>query len=145
MLAPNLCPCCRGRRDSGYQRQTAHINESIAQAFVKFLEEESTPHTPIVLPVLEMARSKQASIVPALFEIPALFRRPGFPALFEVPALFRNPSFPAFSVFLPSSHHNAPTFVVFPLIFSSSYLNFFPPQVSPAGFNEFFSPPTVFS
>ena len=61
-LDPSLMLVCfRGRRDSGYQRQTAQINESIAQAFVKFLEEESVPHTPVVLPVLEMARSKQVS------------------------------------------------------------------------------------
>ena len=52
----------RGRRDSGYQRNTDQINQSIAQAFVKFLEEESVPHNPVVLPVVEMAKNKQEQL-----------------------------------------------------------------------------------
>jgi len=49
----------RGRQDSGYNLKTEQINQSIAQAFVTFLEQESVPHTPVVLPVAEMAKSKQ--------------------------------------------------------------------------------------
>ena len=52
----------RGRRDSGYHRKTEQINQSIAQAFVQFLEQESVPHNPVVLPVVEMARQKQEQL-----------------------------------------------------------------------------------
>ena len=30
-----------------------------SKAFVEFLEQESVPHSPVVLPVVEMAKSKQ--------------------------------------------------------------------------------------
>jgi len=39
------------------------INQSIAQAFVKFLEEESVPQQTVQLPVLEMARRQQEQLM----------------------------------------------------------------------------------
>eukprot|EP00090_Calanus_glacialis_P045116 TRINITY_DN8192_c0_g1_i1.p1 TRINITY_DN8192_c0_g1~~TRINITY_DN8192_c0_g1_i1.p1 ORF type:complete len:108 (-),score=42.72 TRINITY_DN8192_c0_g1_i1:105-428(-) len=36
----------------------APVEQSIAKAFIQFLEEESTPRNIITLPVLEMAKSK---------------------------------------------------------------------------------------
>lgn len=48
----------RGGRSNNDQ-----INQSIAQAFVKFLEEESVPQQPVQLPVLEMARRQQEQLL----------------------------------------------------------------------------------
>ena len=41
------------------------IDQNIARAFVRFLEEESSPRAPVTLPVLEMARSKAEQLAQA--------------------------------------------------------------------------------
>jgi hypothetical protein len=46
-----------------FSTSNAKINQSIAQAFVKFLEEESVPQQAVQLPVLEMARRQQEQML----------------------------------------------------------------------------------
>ena len=41
------------------------VDQNIARAFVRFLEEESSPRAPVTLPVLEMARSKAEQLAQA--------------------------------------------------------------------------------
>merc|ERR1712228_529282 len=41
------------------------LEQNIARAFIKFLEEESAPRDPVTLPVVEMARSKSEQLAQA--------------------------------------------------------------------------------
>merc|ERR1719264_203212 len=43
----------------------AGIEQNIAKAFIKFLEEESSPKSPVTLPVIEMARTKTEQLAHA--------------------------------------------------------------------------------
>ena len=52
----------RSRHNSTSQ---APIEQNIAKAFIKFLEEESSPKSPVTLPVIEMARSKSEQLAAA--------------------------------------------------------------------------------
>merc|ERR1712117_823900 len=52
----------RSRHNSVSQPQ---LEENIAKAFIKFLEDESTPKTPVTLPVIDMARQKSEQLAAA--------------------------------------------------------------------------------
>ena len=80
----------RGRRESGPQRTTEQINQSIAQAFVKFLEEESVPQTPIVLPVVEMARSYQEQLASTPRSSPSPLLLSSLPTLSPSPNILKS-------------------------------------------------------
>lgn len=51
-----------GASRSRHGSAASPLDQNIARAFIKFLEEESSPRDPVTLPVLEMARSKSEQL-----------------------------------------------------------------------------------
>ena len=54
-----------GDRSRSNSVNQAPIEQNIAKAFIKFLEDESTPKSPVTLPVIEMARNKSEQLAQA--------------------------------------------------------------------------------
>lgn len=54
-----------GVRSRSNSTSQTPIEQNIAKAFIKFLEEESTPKAPVTLPVIEMAKNKTEQLAQA--------------------------------------------------------------------------------
>ncbi len=113
MLAPNLRHVAGGAETPGTSgRPPRSTSPSPRPSWSSWRRSPRHTHPSSFLSSRWPGANRQ--VVPALFEIPALFPRPGFPAffrkqasivpaLFEIPALFPRPGFHAlFSAFLPS-------------------------------------------
>ena len=79
-----------GGRSRNNSVSQAGIEQNIAKAFIKFLEEESSPKAPVTLPVIEMARSKTEQLAQAHSrpgQTPSPLLTPASPSSLSLPSL----------------------------------------------------------
>ena len=79
-----------GGRSRNNSVSQAGIEQNIAKAFIKFLEEESSPKAPVTLPVIEMARNKTEQLASAHSRpgmTPSPLLTPASPSSLSLPSL----------------------------------------------------------
>ena len=79
-----------GGRSRNNSVSQAGIEQNIAKAFIKFLEEESSPKAPVTLPVIEMARNKTEQLANAHSrpgQTPSPLLTPASPSSLSLPSL----------------------------------------------------------